>query len=342
MEDAAGCLVIPASVADLNLRGVSSPARGSFVVGLGHASVWQWWLFLSESREERGSKIQVSSTLILALLSRPMEIGRAAQAMLSDVIRRRTVLGICMMATGFAARRVAVIAHRGEHLQHPENSMPGIAAAIEAGVDYVELDVRTTSDGRLVLMHDATVDSRTNGRGAVKDLSFAEIRALDCGIRMGEKFAGTKVPAFEEALQLLQGRCGLYLDWKAADASALVEALRQHEMVSRTVVYGRFEGLAEIRKLEPQLRVMPEAVSLEVLRQTLFSLKPSVVAFGRRDFVDEAIALVQLAKADVFVDRLGPDDTEASWLDAVARGATGIQTDHPAELIAVLKKRGWR
>ncbi len=246
------------------------------------------------------------------------------------------------MATGFAARRVAVIAHRGEHLQHPENSLPGIAAAIEAGVDYVELDVRTTRDGHLVLMHDATVDSRTNGRGAVKDLSFAEIRALDCGIKMGEKFAGTRVPTFEEALRLLQGHCGLYLDWKSADAGALVEALRQHEMVSRTVVYGGFEGLTEIRKLEPKLRVMPEAVSLVVLRRTLLSLRPSVVAFDRRDFVDEIIAAALEAKAGVFVDRLGPDDTEAGWLDAVARGATGIQTDHPAELVRLLRSRGWR
>ena len=262
--------------------------------------------------------------------------------MLSGVIRRRYLLGIAIAGAGFAARRVAVIAHRGEHLKHPENSLPGIEAAIEAGVDYVELDVRTTRDGRLVLMHDATVDARTNGSGAVKDLSFAEIQTLDCGIKTSGKFAGTRVPSFEEALKLMQGRCGLYLDWKQADAAALIAALRQHEMISRTVVYGRVEGLVELRKLEPKLRVMPEAVSLAVLRQSLQSLQPSVVAFDRRDFVDEVIALAREAKADVFVDRLGPDDTEAGWLDAVARGATGIQTDHPAELIAVLRNKGWR
>ena len=261
--------------------------------------------------------------------------------MLGVEMNRRSILGMGMMASAFAARRVAVIAHRGEHLQHPENSLPGIVAAIEAGVDYVELDVRTTSDGQLVLMHDATVDSRTNGKGAVKDLSFAEIRALDCGIRMSEKFAGTQVPTFEEALKVLKGRCGLYLDWKAADARALVEALRKHEMVSRTVIYGRVEGLAEIHKLEPKLRVMPEAVSVEVLRQTLLSLKPRVVAFDRRDFVDEVIAVAREVQADVYVDRLGPDDAEAGWLDAVARGATGIQTDHPAELVALLRSKGW-
>ena len=262
--------------------------------------------------------------------------------MLSGVIRRRYLLGIAIAGAGFAARRVAVIAHRGEHLKHPENSLPGIEAAIEAGVDYVELDVRTTRDGRLVLMHDATVDARTNGRGAVKDLSFAEIQTLDCEIKTSGKFAGTRVPGFEEALRSLKSRCGLYLDWKAADASALVAALRQHEMVSRTVVYGSFAGLVELRKLEPKLRVMPEAVSLAVLRQSLQSLQPSVVAFDRRDFVDEIIAVAREAKADIFVDRLGPDDTEAGWLDAVTRGATGIQTDHPAELIAVLRNKGWR
>ena len=53
-----------------------------------------------------------------------------------------------------AADRVAVIAHRGEHRAHPENTLPAFQAAIDAGADFFELDVRTTADGRLILMHD--------------------------------------------------------------------------------------------------------------------------------------------------------------------------------------------
>ena len=229
-----------------------------------------------------------------------------------------------------------MIAHRGEHLQHPENTLPAIEAALRIGVDYVELDVRTSLDGHLVLMHDATVDARTDGQGEVRAMGFAAIRALDAGVKFDAKFAGTKVPEFDEALELLRGKCGLYLDWKDAVPEALVAALRRHKMIDQTVVYGGIEKLALLKKLEAGIRLMPEAVSEVYMKQCLERLDAKVIAFDRRDFRDELIALAIAAKADIFVDRLGPDDHRAAWLDAVKRGATGIQSDHPAELKATL------
>src|SRR5271170_4708859 len=94
----------------------------------------------------------------------------------------------------FAATQIIVISHRGEHLAHPENTLPAFQAAIEAGADFFELDVRTTSDGKLVLMHDSTVDRTTNGKGQVRKMAFDQIRELDAGAKFGPQFAGTKVP----------------------------------------------------------------------------------------------------------------------------------------------------
>ena len=224
-----------------------------------------------------------------------------------------------MAAPVLAARRVAVIAHRGEHRRNTENSLAAVRAAVEMGVDFVELDVRTAKDGVLVLHHDAVV----KGRWPVAELTAEE----------GE------LTRFEEALALLRGRCGLYLDWKAAKAEALVEALRRHGMEERTVVYGAPLRLGELRRLAPVVRVMPEAVSVEVLKRLLEELAPKVVAFDRRDFREDVLRVARAAGVEIFVDRLGEDDTEAGWADAVARGATGIQTDRPAELIAYLKVR---
>ena len=59
-------------------------------------------------------------------------------------------------------RRVVVIAHRGEHLHHPENTTPAFEEAVRLGADYIEVDVRTTADGKLVLSHDGTVDRCTD------------------------------------------------------------------------------------------------------------------------------------------------------------------------------------
>src|SRR3954447_11221193 len=94
------------------------------------------------------------------------------------------------------SRRVVAIAHRGEHLRHPENTMPAFEEAVRLGADYIEVDVRTTADGSLVLSHDGSVDRCTNGKGEVAKMTFAELRALDAGIKMGPEFAGTKIPAF--------------------------------------------------------------------------------------------------------------------------------------------------
>ena len=86
------------------------------------------------------------------------------------------------------AAQIAVISHRGEHLAHPENTLPAFQAAIDAGADFFELDVRTTSDGRLVLMHDRTVDRTTNGKGTIREMTFDQVRGLDIWWRKSANF----------------------------------------------------------------------------------------------------------------------------------------------------------
>src|SRR4029077_18574646 len=85
-------------------------------------------------------------------------------------------------------RHVVAISHRGEHLHHPENTMPAFEEAIRLGADYIEVDVRTTSDGKLILSHDGTVNRCTNGQGEVSKMSFDELRALDAGVKTGPEF----------------------------------------------------------------------------------------------------------------------------------------------------------
>lgn len=225
---------------------------------------------------------------------------------------RRTFFSLSLFAPAENAS-LKVIAHRAAHAGHPENSLAAVRAGIAMGVDYVELDLRTAADGTLVLKHDALAPGDTG------------------------------LARFDEALALLAGaKTDLYLDWKAATAEALVRSLRRHGMAGRAVVYGSVERLAMLQKLEPAVRVMPEAVSVEHLQSVLSKLHPPVIAFDRRDFSDPVIAVAKAARLDIYVDRLGVDDNEAAWLDAMRRGATGIQTDKPEALMALLRrsKRG--
>jgi glycerophosphoryl diester phosphodiesterase len=237
--------------------------------------------------------------------------------------------------------RVVAISHRGEHLHHPENTMPAYRAAVEVGADFIETDVRTTADGKLVIMHDGSVDRRTNGHGDVAKMTFDEIRALDAGIKSGEQFAGTKVPTFEEVLEFARGKIGVYIDAKQISAKDLVEAVGKYGMEDQVVVYGGMDLHRGVRKLNPRIKVMPESVSVEAATRIVEELHPRVIAFDARDFKDEIIAVVIKAQAGIYVDRLGPADTPEFWEDAVRRGATGIQSDHPAELVKFLRGNGW-
>ena len=234
----------------------------------------------------------------------------------------------------FGASRIEVIAHRGEHLECPENTLPAILKAIQLGCDWVEIDVRTTRDGHYVLIHDRTVDSTTDGQGAVSELTLAQLKALDAGVHR-PKFRGTRVPTLDEALAAIRGRCGVYFDAKQIPAPAIVAALKRHRLLDRCLVYGGWTLLQELSELGYPRLAMPEAVSAVVTQRILKELNPRVIAFDRRDFQPEVIALARAAGKGIFVDRLGPDDTPEQWRAAARLGATGIQTDHPADLLAL-------
>ena len=74
--------------------------------------------------------------------------------------------------------KLVVIAHRGSHLNVPENTLAAYETAIKEGADYVEIDLRTTKDGHLVIMHDASITRMTGIKGQVKDLNYSKIKDL--------------------------------------------------------------------------------------------------------------------------------------------------------------------
>jgi glycerophosphoryl diester phosphodiesterase len=97
--------------------------------------------------------------------------------------------------------------------------------------------------------------------------------------------------------------------------------------------------LKKVQALRPGLKVMPEADNAATLEKLLTSLNLRVVAFDASDFTDAAIQIAKRAGVDIYVDRLGAADNVSKWQDAIDRGAAGIQTDHPAELVEYLRSR---
>jgi glycerophosphoryl diester phosphodiesterase len=96
-----------------------------------------------------------------------------------------------------------IFAHRGASAHAPENTLAAFELALEQGADAVELDVKLSADGHVVVIHDATVDRTTGAHGRVKDMSLAELRALSAGSFFSSRYSTEKIPMLEEVFESL-------------------------------------------------------------------------------------------------------------------------------------------
>jgi len=112
------------------------------------------------------------------------------------------------------AKKPWIIAHRGDRVRCPENTIAAFRAAFAAGVDMLEMDVQLTLDRRMVIIHDPGLERTTTGTGQVKEHSLEEMRRLDAGRWFDARFAGEAVPTPEEVLDLFGGRVLINIEIK--------------------------------------------------------------------------------------------------------------------------------
>ncbi|MED4074587.1 glycerophosphodiester phosphodiesterase [Priestia endophytica] len=132
-------------------------------------------------------------------------------------------------------RKVDNIAHRGASAYAPENTIAAFDKAVEMKADYIEIDVQRSKDGKLVLIHDTTVDRTTDGSGKVGNLTFKELRNLDAGIWKGEQFAGAQIPTFDEILDRYHGKIGILIELKAPELYLGIEENVAKELKERNL-----------------------------------------------------------------------------------------------------------
>lgn len=111
-----------------------------------------------------------------------------------------------------SSKNIYVAGHRGWPAKYPENTMESFRAAEQLGVDQIELDVRITKDGELVIIHDAMVDRTTNGTGFVCEKTLAELKSLDAGSHKGEEFKDCKIPTFIEFMDFVKENPTITID----------------------------------------------------------------------------------------------------------------------------------
>ncbi|MDF2790546.1 MAG: glycerophosphoryl diester phosphodiesterase [Neobacillus sp.] len=152
-----------------------------------------------------------------------------------------------------------LIAHRGFGGLAPENTMTSFTQAVALGADSLECDVQISSDGIPVLIHDDIVDRTTNGTGNVKDLTLLQLQTLDAGSKFSTKFAGAKIPTFEDFLKFAKGRVKrIYPEIKGyrtfADIEIMINLIKQYGMEEQTVMQSMdMNALTEVRRLSSKI-----------------------------------------------------------------------------------------
>jgi glycerophosphoryl diester phosphodiesterase len=142
-----------------------------------------------------------------------------------------------------SAPGIRVIAHRGDSKVAPENTLPAFASAVEAGSDLVELDYLHSSDGVPVVFHDDNLDRTTDAcalwggtKIVLNSKSLAELRTLDAGKWFAERFAGTRIPTLDEALDTIQAGAMTLIERKEGDPATCVDLLHRKNLRDRVVV----------------------------------------------------------------------------------------------------------
>lgn len=244
--------------------------------------------------------------------------------------------------------KVLVTAHRARHTKYPENSLAAIRHSIEGGVDIIEIDVRTTKDGRMVLMHDSDIERTTNGQGKVKEMTWAELQRYRLkGSGHGKDTC--HIPLLEEALRLARGKIMVDLDMKSIYVKPLVEMVKKTGTEQQVLFFDAdFGVLDSVLLLDSSLLIMPRAHDTAELRQIIDRYDAEVIHIDDSFFTPEVVTAIKNDGARVWINALGKPDVMAvagvmkGYHNLVEGGAGIIQSDRPVLLNEYLTEKNRR
>jgi glycerophosphoryl diester phosphodiesterase len=144
---------------------------------------------------------------------------------------------------------VHIMGHRGAPAYEPENTLRSIRAALAMGVSAVEIDIQLTKDDELAVIHDSTVDRTTNGTGAVRDFTLADLQRLDAG-------KGETIPSLAEVVEEVAGKLHLIIEVKHPEAApALLHFSQTRDIFDQTHVISFWHPVVRaLREKESRLR----------------------------------------------------------------------------------------
>jgi glycerophosphoryl diester phosphodiesterase len=226
-----------------------------------------------------------------------------------------------------------IMGHRGAAADEPENTLRSFKGALAVGVAAVELDVQLTKDGRLAVIHDATLDRTTNGKGRVKDFTLAELQRLDAG-------RGEPIPSLDEVFDLVQGKAHLVVELKHPEtAGPLLRFFQDRRAFAATTIISFWHpAVKALKEAEPRLTTGVLMVGCPADPAGLARAAAADALVLQYAYVTrELVAVAHSHNLFVYVWNIDDTDTLKPYL---AMNLDGIGSNRPGVLIEYLKKQG--
>ncbi|KKI92513.1 glycerophosphodiester phosphodiesterase [Bacillus sp. SA1-12] len=246
------------------------------------------------------------------------------------------------------------VSHRGASGHAPEHTITAYKMGEKMHGDYIEVDLQMTSDGKLIAMHDETVDRTTNGTGLVKDYTLEEIKQLDAGSWFNEKYpeyanpdyAGLKVPTLEEVFQTFGKNKNYYIETKSPDVypgmeKELLRLINKYDINKDTLLVQSFsaESLKTMHELDPSVKLvqlLSYRSNAVITDSEITAIKEYAMGVGPNHTYLNEDYVQKVVNSDLEIHPYTVNDKE-TMSKLIDWGVTGMFTNFPDRLHEVKK-----
>jgi glycerophosphoryl diester phosphodiesterase len=222
---------------------------------------------------------------------------------------------------------VETVCHRGANEKAPENTRAATQLCIDWGMDYVEIDVRTSKDDVLYILHDSTVNRTTDGEGKLRDLTSEQIDQLDAGSWFDAKFKGERVPRLEPYLKWVKGKIKVYFDVKDADLERVIKLVYDVGLEKDCFFwFGNRLQAGQFRKLDSNLTLKVNAKTVEEVAAAKRALNAQIIETSLSATTPEVKAAIHGAGMKLMVYH--PEKDAAAFKRICEIGADMVNLNH--------------
>ncbi|QDU32233.1 Glycerophosphoryl diester phosphodiesterase [Poriferisphaera corsica] len=230
--------------------------------------------------------------------------------------------------------KIAIVAHRGANNIAPENTFAAAKFCHKWNLDFIEIDIRTSADGIIYLIHDLSIEKFSDKKISFNKLHSDQIDQIDAGLWFDDKYKGESIPRLRNFLQWARGHIKVYIDIKDVDPITFIQIIEETKMSDQIFYWSNSEKIIrEIRRIAPEYQLKMNAHSVEKLIEVYNQYRPEIIEVRAENLTRPLIEKIHSLnmKAMVYTTR----NDEYAFSRAIQLNCDMFNTNHPRNLINI-------